>query len=88
MKHKVKEIFDNREEYRRWQDDVQELFDCQITVDEIEMIQNYFKRAIEHCEHCINETDYPFKENRKKEIMKIKSMNRKLQKQKEMWLND
>lgn len=56
---------------------------CQLTVDEIEMIQNYFKHAIKHCERYINETDYPFKENRKNEIIKIKSMNRKLQKQKE-----
>jgi hypothetical protein len=67
---------------------LEDLINCQLTVDEIEMIQNYFKRAIKYCEHCITETDYPFKENRKNEIIKIKSMNRKFQKQKEMWVSE
>lgn len=88
MKHKVKEIFDNREEYRRWQDDVQELFDCQLIVEEIETIERYIKCAIEYKEYLASDEKYLFKNSTKREIVKMKQMISKLHKQKEMWLND
>ena len=75
MKHKIKEVFDNREEYRRWEDDVQELFNCQLTKRELEI-------AI--CDLEVVEME--FKHSYMKDT--LKRIIEKLEKQKEMWVSD
>ena len=81
MKHKVQEVFDNREEYRRWQDDVQDLINCQLTVEEIEVLINSVNSTLV----MIHQSKI---ENGEIAIQFWGKVLNKFQKQKEMWVEE
>ena len=69
-------------------DTIQELIDCQLTVEEIETIERHIKCAIEYKEYLASDENYLFKNSTKREIVKMKQMISKLHKQKEMWVSE